>query len=166
MRALILFVLVGALAQAGCCTASGTGRCLRSRTIRRAAVTGADGQLRQWLRDERSWVREEAAFAAGRSRRVGLTHDVQARLLDDAEVPWVRTAAARALAMLGQGVDPATLASVALAPSTPPETKIALVEAICQVAPDQGGSLVAPLVNDPDVLVSAAAAEKATACGR
>ena len=84
---------------------------------------------------------------------------MQARLLDEAEKPWVRAAAADALGALG-GVQPETLAGVAMAPGTPPSVKIALVDALCRVVPKRGPSLVAGLLNDPDALVAAAAALK------
>ena len=144
------------LAAAGCCGMSGTGRCLQSSTIEAVAARGDDAQLRTWLGDERSWVREEAALAVGRQERRSLSPDVQARLLDRAERAWVRSAAARALGVLGT-TDPETLAQVALAPGTPAEVKIAVIEALCASHPKQAPTLLASLVGDADVLVSAAA---------
>lgn len=149
----------------GCCSVSSTGGCLRSRTIRAKAALGDIESLRAWLADARSWVREEAALHAGKSRALALQPDVQSKLLDEDERPWVRAAAATALGDLG--ADPSTLASVALAPSTPSSVKIALVDAICRVAPDQGPSLIAGLLDDTDALVAAAAARRSeTRCGR
>ena len=89
----------------GCCGVSSSGACLRSRTIRSAAAAGDTDKLRQWLKDDRSWVREEAAATAGRFKRASLTSRVQEHLLDSNERPWVRAAAASALGQFQTGVD-------------------------------------------------------------
>ena len=152
---------------AGCCSVSSSGGCLRTSTIQDVARQGDIDRLRGWLRDDRSWVREETLLASGAAGRSQLRPDMQAKLLDERERPWVRAAAARALGALGGGVDPDTLLSVGLAPGTPPELKLAIVDALCRVAPREGASRVAGLAEDVDPLVAAAAAKKAdTQCAR
>ena len=148
------WVVVGMV---GCCSISSTGRCLRTRTIQGAASNGETDQVRAWLADERSWVREEAALAAGQHGLRTVSSEVEARLLDPSEAPWVRTAAGTALAAMGTDVAADTLISVALVPQTPPSVKIALLRLICRVDPKSGGARVAALTKDPDVLVAAAA---------
>lgn len=146
---------------AACCGVSSSGACLRSSTVTRAAEDRDTDQLREWLTDERSWVREEAALAAGRGGLVELVPDLQARLLDPRERPWVRAAAASGLGALSEddraGVDAQTLASVAFRPDTPPEVKIALVDAVCRSDSARGTGLIAGLAKDTDALVAAVA---------
>ncbi|MEL7370130.1 MAG: HEAT repeat domain-containing protein [Myxococcota bacterium] len=158
--------LWGALVLSGCCGISKSGQCLRSSTIQAAAASGDERQLEEWLADPRSWVREEAARAAGEHQRTSLVAEVKARLLDAREKAWVRAASARALGALREGVDPDTLTTVALEPRTPSEVKIALVDALCLLDAETGATAVAGLVSDPDILVSAAAERKVqTRCG-
>ncbi len=150
----------------GCCGVSSTGSCLRSQAIRTAGAEGDERQLEEWLRDERSWVREEAALAAGHHRQQGLRPMIWERLMDAEEAPWVRAAAARALGQLDvRDVD--TLTSLALATGTPPEVKLALVETVCRADRESGASRLTPLKNDPDLLVAAAAERKVqTRCAK
>lgn len=120
-----------------------------------------------WLGDERSWVREEAARAMGRSRDRESRELLEARLFDRGEKTWVRSAAAEALGQLGELKTLPLFAGLAVQPDTPPEVKLALIRAMCAFPGDEPLSAIAPLAANEDLLVaSLASAQLASSCGK
>lgn len=124
--------------------------------IQAAARQGKREQLERWLKDDRLWVREEAASA--------LVHDPGAAALllrvvaNGEEASWVRAAAARSLGTIGdQGEALPLLLGLAATPQAEPELKLAAIEASCRLGGAGAVAGLAPLVRDEDLLVAAVA---------
>lgn len=174
MIARALFVscaLLAGFGTSGCfayCPLYATSGCLERADVDLAGRTQRAPQLRGFLEDDRSWVREAAAQAVGRHHVTSLEPDVVARLQDEAEPPWVRAAAARALARLPSLTAIGPLQGLARRPDVAPELGLAVLEALCQLAPatPETDEALRRLAQDPDVLVAAAAIHRrSTGCG-
>jgi len=88
LRIILLAVVFSLLGASGCA--------LRAKDI----LKETDSEdLCGWLEDDRSWVREYAAFRLGQLKCVRATHDLCSLLKDDK--PWVRVRAAEALGRIG-----------------------------------------------------------------
>ena len=130
----------------------------RVREIESFGRRGQAGPLLERLADPRSWVREEAARVLGAYRMAV----ARAPLLVLAQAPderrYVRAAAVRALGRIGDPEDRPVLEAVAGVPGMAPELKLALVGALCRLAPTAGTyQVLQTFAADEDLLVSAAA---------
>jgi HEAT repeat protein len=138
-----------------------TGCAASLEEIRALPAEGRSDELRPLLNHEHGWVREEAARLLGSSGTQAAASDLESLVADRGERPLVRAAAARALGLLRAPTSLPVLVGVASVPGTPPEVKLALIDALCAFAPKpEALQAIAPLERDEDLLVSVAAAER------
>ena len=153
-----------ACSASGCCSLYATSGCLSSEEIR---STADQQEVLEWLGDERSWVREEAARTLGRARSPLARERLESMLQDRAEKSYVRAACAEALGSIADPQSLPLLSGVVAQPDLPPEVKIASVRALCAFEGPEPLAAIAPLASNEDLLVSAAAsAQLASSCGR
>lgn len=161
-----------ALTLPGCflyCPMYATSGCLERTDLDRLAQQGDHAALVAYLGDERSWVREEAARAIGEHRVVIGGDPLVARLADTGEKRYVRAAAARALADLGRTDVVPALEAIAERPEEDPELDLAVLDAMCRLAPHDSRtqSTLQRLTEDEDLLVASAARHRQRAgCGQ
>jgi HEAT repeat protein len=165
LRACVLLLL----SLEGCalyCNGWATRGCVTPSKMASLAGERQSAELIEYLHDDRSWVREEAARILGESKISAAEPELISLLRSSSERPWVRAAAARALGQLGSRAAFADLSGLAASPSSPPELKLALIDALCAYRADTSLMALAPLGSDEDILV-AAKAEKAvrSRCG-
>lgn len=154
IRLLVLLLLVGAV---GCAS-----DCEKPRVLSRYAQIGQEAKLLECMAAEESWVREETARRLGSLPSDPVRQSLEATLLDRAERPWVRAAAADALGTLHHAGSFDVLTGALATPGLDPEPKIALIEALCRF-PDRAEDAVqsiAPHTDDEDLMVAAVAQKK------
>jgi HEAT repeat protein len=142
---------------------------LRPEEVRAAGEARDWGKLLDYLRDERGWVREEAALALGRMRAQEARATLETVLLDRRERSWVRAASATALGEIDNPASIGALTGVALQNETPPEVKIAAIGSLCAFADASREPLetIRSLAKDEDLLVAALAEDSvASRCHR
>lgn len=174
-------LLAGSLLAAlleGCfatCPAHATRDCLEIGDIRGAAGRGELARLARWLRDDRSWVREEAARSLGAARVAHTAPALEALSLDEQEKRWVRAAAVEALGEIGAPGSVPVLVGLAERRGLAPEIQLAVIDALCRYVPPRGPEVrggpgpeelsalqaVAGLRRHEDLLVAAAAEKRA-----
>ena len=155
MMSVRIYALLSCLAVASCVP-------LHASRVRGAATP----ELIEYLSDDRSWVREEAARGLG-DRATG-ARALERILLEERERAWVRAAAAEALGRIGERESIGVLAGVAHAAGVPPEVKLAVIGALCvHRAEPEALQAIEALSSDDDLLVSAAAQkESRSKCAR
>ncbi|MBN2499001.1 MAG: HEAT repeat domain-containing protein [Deltaproteobacteria bacterium] len=130
-------------------------------SLRELRACGDQAELAELLRDERSWVREEAALRLGELGGEAPARLLESILQDERERWYVRAAAARALSRIGDARSFGLLSGLAARPELEPEIKIALIEALCACGPEQEAlQSIAALAGDQDLLVAALASSR------
>src|SRR5262245_60904741 len=152
MRALLLFLT----------SFSCASYCESRETLSNYAAQARKKDLLDCLDAEESWVREETARVLGRVRSNEVVERLQAVLLDAAERPWVRAAAADSLAALARPESFDVMLGVLSAPGLDPEPKLALIEGLCSYADRRAEAVqaITPLLEDEDLIVAAYAEKK------
>ncbi len=143
----------------GCyCSLYATSGCLEIADLEELGREGQSVELIEKLSDERSWVREETARILGQRRVKSAIGALSARLTDTEEQPWVRAAAARALADMADPAAGDVVVEVARTVGTPAELDLALIEAVCTtVDRERGQSVLQSYSDHEDALVAAMA---------
>lgn len=163
-RSIAGIVLLAVAPASGCfvyCPLAASAGCLEPNEIHADARAGRAARVVVRLGDERSWVREEAADALGVFP--GASDHAFDRLaevaLDASEEDYVRAAAVRSLARIG---DPRALPRLAglATRSVPPELGLALIDALCDLGGEDARAAVEPLEAHEDLLVSALARKR------
>jgi HEAT repeat protein len=149
------------------CNGWATRGCLTPRSLETLAGEGRSQDLVEYLHDDRSWVREEAAKALGEMKAKDAEAGLIAVLRSPTERPYVRAASARALGRIGSPSSFPDLSGLVASSASPPELKLALIDALCSYDGQEPLTVLTPLGSDEDILV-AAKAEKAvrSKCGR
>jgi HEAT repeat protein len=143
--------------------------CERPSALMAAAQPGDPSEALACLDAEESWIREESARALAPLRSDRVIENLEKKLLDRNERPWVRAAAADGLATIARASSFDVMTGVIVEPGLDPEAKVALIEGLCAFPEKQADAVqaIAPLADDEDIVVSALAAKKvSTQCAR
>ncbi len=146
--ALVLVVLLGPAC---------ASYCESPRALQAYVAQARKTDLLACLDSDQSWVREETARALGGLRSRDAVERLQAILLDNAERPWVRAAAADGLARLARPETFDAMAGVLADTGLDPEPKLALIAALCAFPDrrDDAVQAITPLIGDEDLIVAA-----------
>ena len=114
------------------------------------------------MEEDESWVREESALAMAQLGSPTAARKLEAVLGDNSERDYVRAAAARALGKLQDGGSFEVLVGALSSPGSAPELKLALIESLCRFGQQRAQAVqaIAPLADDEDIIVAAAAAQR------